>query len=78
MGAGDPSTEEALLRCDTCGRLSVTVSRVVVDAGYDRSNARPLYNCPDCYERKLAARVGAGERGTPMPLDTREESAQLR
>ena len=42
----------ARLRCDTCGRETTIVSRVVIDRGYDRSNARPLWNCPDCYEKK--------------------------
>jgi hypothetical protein len=46
-----------MLRCDTCGRLTPVVSRVVVDAGYNRANARPLYNCPDCYEKKLQRRL---------------------
>jgi hypothetical protein len=49
--------EPQLLRCDTCGKLSSTVSRVVVDSGYNRANARPLYNCPECYERKLRERL---------------------
>ena len=44
--------EAPLLRCDTCGRATSTVSRVVIDEGYDRSNARPLWNCPECYEKK--------------------------
>jgi hypothetical protein len=30
---------------------------VVVDAGYNRANARPLYNCPECYEKKLRERT---------------------
>lgn len=51
------------LRCDTCGRLTPVVSRVVVDSGYDRSNARPIYNCPECYERKLRDRE-EGSRAT--------------
>lgn len=49
--------EEQILRCDTCGKETDTVSRVVVDAGYNRSNARPLYNCPECYEEKLKQRL---------------------
>lgn len=51
------SGEEQKLKCDTCGKETDTVSRVVVDAGYNRANARPLYNCPDCYEKKLQERV---------------------
>lgn len=48
------------LRCDTCGRETETVSRVVLEPGYNRANARPLYNCPDCYERKNRERHGEG------------------
>lgn len=47
-----------LLRCDTCGRATATVKRVVVDAGYNRADARPLYNCPECYAAKLRERTG--------------------
>lgn len=51
-------SNEQILKCDTCGKETETVSRVVVDAGYNRSNARPVYNCPECYEKKLKERVG--------------------
>jgi uncharacterized Zn finger protein len=54
---GTMAGEEQKLKCDTCGRETDTVSRVVVDAGYNRANARPLYNCPECYEKKLQERV---------------------
>ena len=50
-------TDEQVLKCDTCGKETPTVSRVVVDAGYNRANARPVYNCPECYEKKLAERL---------------------
>lgn len=53
--------QAAELKCDTCGRISTQVSRVVIDAEYNRANARPLYNCPECYEKKLKDRV------TPSP-----------
>ena len=49
----------APLRCDTCGRPTPVVSRVVVEPGYNRANARALYNCPECYEKKNQARVDA-------------------
>ena len=48
------------LRCDTCGKVSAEVKRVVLDSGYNRANARPLYNCPDCYEAKRHQRDAAG------------------
>lgn len=40
------------MRCDTCGKEVSNVRRVIVDAGYDRVLAKPLYNCPECYEKK--------------------------
>jgi hypothetical protein len=56
--AGAGPAKPRLLRCDTCGKLTTVVSRVVIDRGYDRSNARPLWNCPECYERKNRERLG--------------------
>jgi uncharacterized Zn finger protein len=44
------------MKCDTCGKESQEVKRVVVDAGYDRTLAKPLYNCPDCYQKKEDAK----------------------
>lgn len=40
------------MKCDTCGRDVPEVRRVVVTAGYDRTLAKPIYNCPECYEKK--------------------------
>ena len=40
------------MKCDTCGKEAKEVKRVVVDKGYDRVLAKPLYNCPECYEKK--------------------------
>jgi hypothetical protein len=60
-------TEQGMLRCDTCGKETPEVKRVVVDAGYNRANARPVYNCPECYEKKLQERV---ERETAKPETT--------
>lgn len=40
------------MKCDTCGKEVAEVRRVMVDAGYDRTLARPLYNCPECYQAK--------------------------
>jgi len=56
-----------VLRCDTCGKVTPTVSRVVIDAGYNRANARPLYNCPECYEKKLQERAAAQPAGEAAP-----------
>ncbi|MBI4352666.1 MAG: hypothetical protein HY593_01945 [Candidatus Omnitrophica bacterium] len=45
------------MRCDTCGKEVTEVSRVMVDAGYDRTLARPLYNCPECFKKKEEAKA---------------------
>lgn len=41
-----------MMRCDTCKRESELVLRVVVAKNYNRALARPLFNCPECYEKK--------------------------
>ncbi len=40
------------MQCDTCKQESPVVMRVVVAKGYNRALARPLFNCPGCFERK--------------------------
>jgi uncharacterized Zn finger protein len=50
--------------CDTCGKESPVVSRVVIDKGYNRANARPVYNCPECFERKNSERPPVAETET--------------
>lgn len=50
-----------MARCDTCGKETDKVYRVVVDKGYDRSGAVPQYNCRECFERKDAERLTAAE-----------------
>ncbi len=40
------------MRCDTCGQESPRVERVIVAKGYNRSLARPVFNCPSCFEKK--------------------------
>ena len=44
------------MKCDACGKESPEIKRVVVDKGYDRTLSKALYNCPTCYEKKLASR----------------------
>ena len=46
-----------LVRCDTCGKMVTTVSRVVIDDGYDRSMSKAVYNCPDCFAKKEQKRT---------------------
>lgn len=45
-----------VMKCDTCSKETPEVRRVVIDAGYDRTLARAMYNCPECYDKKEAAR----------------------
>ena len=40
------------MKCDTCKQESHVVMRVVIDKDYNRVLARPLYNCPACFEKK--------------------------
>jgi uncharacterized Zn finger protein len=44
------------MKCDTCGKEALEVKRVVVESNYDRTLSKALYNCPDCYRKKEAAR----------------------
>jgi hypothetical protein len=62
--AAAPETPETTpLRCDTCGRETPVVSRVVIDSGgYNRANARALYNCPECYQKKIEQRRVEGAK----------------
>jgi hypothetical protein len=47
------------MRCDTCKEESAVVMRVMVAKGYNRSLARPIFNCPACFEKKEHAKVTA-------------------
>ena len=40
------------MRCDTCKQESAVVMRIVIAKDYNRSLARPLFNCPRCFEKK--------------------------
>ena len=44
------------MKCDTCGKESPEVKRVVIDDGYDRTLSKAMYNCPACYDKKIASR----------------------
>ncbi len=42
-----------MFRCGTCGKLVPQVMRVVIDRNYNRADdLNPLYNCPECFEKK--------------------------
>jgi hypothetical protein len=52
------------LICDTCGKEATIVSRVVIDRGYNRADAKALWNCPECYERKERERLNRHARAS--------------
>ncbi len=53
------------MKCDTCGKESKEVRRVIIDTGYDRTLAKALYNCPECYDQKERAKRKPGASDTP-------------
>ncbi len=50
------------MQCDTCKQETPTVLRVVVAKGYNRSLARPIFNCPACFEKKEELKSVEGSR----------------
>jgi len=40
------------VKCDTCGKEVTEVDRVVIYKNYDRTRAKPFYNCRECFEKK--------------------------
>ena len=43
------------MQCDTCKQESPVVLRIVIAKDYNRALARPIFNCPACYEKKEQA-----------------------
>ena len=50
------------MRCDTCQQESSVIMRVVIAKDYNRALARPLFNCPKCFERKEQEQNAQGSR----------------
>ena len=50
------------MRCDTCKQEIEMILRVVIDKDYNRSLARPLFNCPACFEKKEQEKNARGSR----------------
>ena len=50
------------MRCDTCRKESDVIMRVVVAKGYNRSLSRPVFNCPECFEKKEQSKPAQGSR----------------
>ena len=44
--------EKMNVKCDTCGKAVSEVERVVIYKNYDRTRAKPIYNCRECFEKK--------------------------
>ncbi len=42
------------MKCDTCGKEVFKVKRIVLEKGYDRTQAKAIYNCEECYKKKEA------------------------
>lgn len=57
------------MRCDTCKKEVKEVMRVIVYKDYDRSLARPIYNCPECFAKKEKSKPY-----TAMPTPPKEPS----
>jgi hypothetical protein len=53
------------MRCDTCKQETAVVMRVVVSKGYNRALARPLFNCPACFEKKENAKQQSNAKRSP-------------
>lgn len=50
------------MRCDTCKQEREMIQRVVIAKNYDRSLARPVFNCPACFEKKEQQKSAPGSR----------------
>lgn len=53
------------MKCDTCKRESAIVLRVVIAKGYNRALARPIFNCPACFEQKAHSKERSGLGAAP-------------
>lgn len=53
------------MKCDTCKQEAPIVMRVVIDKDYNRALARPLYNCPACFEKKNQQQSKKKEASSP-------------
>jgi len=48
--------------CDTCKQASEVLMRVVIAKDYNRALARPIFNCPACFEKKEQSNTTRKER----------------
>ena len=45
------------MKCDTCKQESDMVLRVVIAKDYNRSLARPIFNCQKCFDQKERTKI---------------------
>ena len=64
------------MRCDTCHGEAATVMRVVVAKGYNRALARPLYNCPACFDVKERQRAGVARQADSTGRERKASAPQ--
>ena len=50
------------MKCDTCKQESDVILRVMIAKDYNRALARPLFNCPKCFEKKEQSKNAPGSR----------------
>ena len=48
---------DTIYLCDFCGDESTSVTRIVLDTGYDRTNAEAKYACRECSSEKERDRL---------------------
>jgi hypothetical protein len=58
------------MRCDTCKQESDVIMRVMIAKDYNRSLARPVFNCPACFEQKERAKPRPGTTTSKDPQQT--------
>ena len=51
------------MKCDTCGKETKSLKRLVLDKNYDALSKMPLWNCEECYEQKNKKRKVNGTVG---------------
>ena len=53
------------MKCDTCHKEVPEVSRVVIYVDYNKVAAKPVYNCPECFEKKEQQKKYNQPKGAP-------------
>lgn len=51
------------MKCDTCGKEVIEVERVMIYKDYDKTGAKPIYNCKECFAKKEQKKVYSKKEG---------------